>query len=306
VSPLQAGDEAAQDGTAGGETAGAVPAMPDLAALARTVAAVDEPAAAAAQTALGSGYGRLTELAAWLAATSGGFPARVRCAAIGIDPAQLETVADAAGVGLVAVPAEASVPAAVNAGLAAADAEVEAGAGLLVVTAWAPERDVSAAAAVSVLRGVEPVALLGRGAAAVDTAPWIERATRLRDVRRRALRHRAEPLPLLEQLRSPALAAAVGFVLAATARRTPLVLDGEIAVAAGLVVADLAPDAAQWWLAADAVPSPVHGRACTELGLRPLLGLGASTPQAAAGLLSLPLLRAAGSANDIANRAAHR
>jgi nicotinate-nucleotide--dimethylbenzimidazole phosphoribosyltransferase len=146
---------------------------------------------------------------------------------------------------------------------------------------------------VSVLRGVEPVALLPRGPAAVDSGAWSQHAVRIRDLRRAALRLRAQPDRLLDGLGSPSLATTVGFLLRATARRTPIIVNGTLAAVAALFVADIAQHAADWWQGADASPEAVQARAYQELGLQPIFTLGIAGPPATAGLLTLPVLRAA-------------
>jgi nicotinate-nucleotide--dimethylbenzimidazole phosphoribosyltransferase len=49
----------------------------------------------------------------------------------------------------------------------------------------------------------------------------------------------------------------------------------------------------RWWLAADSPADPAHELALTKLGLRPVLHLGMALADATAGLLAVPVLRAA-------------
>lgn len=91
----------------------------------------------------------------------------------------------------------------------------------------------------------------------------------------------------------PGLAAASGFVLRAAARRTPVLLDGPGAMAAALVAYEAAPRAVRWWQVADRCPDAAHAIALTRLALRPLLDIGIRTGDGTAGLLAVPLLRAA-------------
>lgn len=258
---------------------------------------VDDEAGAAARTQIGSEAGRLAELAGWLAATQARTPPtaprRPRCVVVGDAAPAIAALADSLQVGLRVLPCSASPAEALATGMSAADQEVDAGADFVVLVADAAASDAAPAALVTVLRGVEPVALLPRGAAAADSGGWSRRAARVRDLRRAALRFRARPDELLAALGSAPLATAAGFLLRATARRTPFVLDGGCAVAAALFGYDIAPQAAGWWQVADASPDPVHGRACQELGLEPLLALGVARPIGVAGLLALAVIRAA-------------
>ena len=111
--------------------------------------------------------------------------------------------------------------------------------------------------------------------------------------RRRVAALRRQPDELLAAIANAALAVAVGFVLRAVGRRTPLVLDGLVAVAAALLSQDTDARAAQWWQVADTSPDPTHVRALEELGGRPLLDLHTRGGDGTAGLLAIPLLGAA-------------
>ena len=83
------------------------------------------------------------------------------------------------------------------------------------------------------------------------------------------------------------------MVLRATGRRTPVLLDGPVASAGALLAYEAAPRAVRWWAAADQGPDPLHEIALTRLGQEPVLGLGTGLGDGLAGLLALPVLRAA-------------
>jgi nicotinate-nucleotide--dimethylbenzimidazole phosphoribosyltransferase len=145
----------------------------------------------------------------------------------------------------------------------------------------------------AILTDAEPVALLPRGAEAVDTSSWIARAVELRDERRRIRPLRSRPDELMAALGSPVLAAAAGIALRAASRRTPVVLDGTAAVVAGLLCVDLQSRARRWWQVADTSSDPVHARAVEEFGQRPVLDLATGSGSGLAGLLAVTVLRAA-------------
>jgi nicotinate-nucleotide--dimethylbenzimidazole phosphoribosyltransferase len=270
---------------------------PDLLALGADVEWTSFEAANAARDSADPRHGRLGELAEWLASTQGVTPpkepARPRCVVFGPASAAATEVAAALDVGLreARVDPDATVPDALAAGVAAADAEVDGGADLLVVAD--PDEAAASALLVSLLADVEPVALLPRGTAAIDTAAWIARAEYLRDARRAVADKRDEPAELVAALGHAPLAATVGFVLRAAARRTPLVLDGAAAAAAALVCQRIQPRSGRWWRFADSSPNPVHARVLDELGQRPVLDLASAAGDGTAGLLTVPLLRAA-------------
>ncbi len=267
----------------------------DLAALGAEVEWTDAAAVTEARTSAPAASGRLGELTGWLAGVQSHYPPhppkRVRCVVVGGAGADTAAVAADLDVGLADLGIAGTVGAAFAAGVDAADDEVDGGTDLLVVA----DPDLSAAAAVlvSVLTGAEPVALLPRGAAAVDTTSWIARATHLRDARRVALPVRHDANALLAALDQPSLAATVGLILRAAARRTPTVLDGTAALAAALLCHDVQPRSALWWRVADRSADPVHRAVVQELNLQPLLDLATTSGDGIAGLLTVPLLHAA-------------
>lgn len=267
--------------------------MATLAELGADIEWTDAAAARALRSAARPGTGRLVELAAWLASTKGHSPPRrARCVAFGELPRHVTALAAMLDVGARAVPAEdVTVADAVAAGASAADREVDAGADLIVVAA--PDASAAPAVAVGVLTNAEPVAMLPRGAAAVDTAAWIARAEHLRDTRRAVAGLRSDPDALLAATGDLVLASVTGFVLRAVARRTPLLLDGPAAAAAALLACRVQSRAGRWVRFADRSPDPVHVRALRDLDSEPVLDLGTTSGDGTAGLLALMVVRAA-------------
>lgn len=266
-------------------------------ALAADVDWPDTEAADTAQAARPGPVGRLADAAVWLAAAQSRFPptvpVRPRLIAFGPVGPAAATLAGTWDIGVreIVLDLGTSVPRGVALGAAAADAEVDAGADLAVVSAAGDTR--AAAVLVGLLCGAEPVALLPRGAAATDTAAWIRAAEDLRDRRREVTALRTQPDPLLEALGDPVLGALVGFVLRAAARHTPLVLDGPIAVAAALLAHDVQSRSARWWRVADSSPDPVQTRAVRQFDQEPLLGLDSTPGDGVAGVLAVAVLNAA-------------
>ncbi|GAB49513.1 nicotinate-nucleotide--dimethylbenzimidazole phosphoribosyltransferase [Mobilicoccus pelagius NBRC 104925] len=85
----------------------------------------------------------------------------------------------------------------------------------------------------------------------------------------------------------------VGFLLGAAAQRTPVVLDGVIALSAALVAAALAPDARDYWFAAHHSTEPACRYATEKLGLRPLLDLGLRLGEGSGAVCAVPLVQGA-------------
>jgi hypothetical protein len=255
----------------------------------------DAEAAAAARAQIRPGSGRLAELVEWLAATAGRFPpalpSRPRCIVIGEVDESVAELADSLDVGLRGIDLPGDAREAFAQATAIADDEADSGTDLVVLAAHDPTN--APAISVGLLTGTEPVALLPRGAAAVDTQAWVTRAEDLRDARRRVTALRSRPDDLLAALDSPVLAASVGFLLRATGRRTPIVLDGTGAAAAALFCFDIQTRVARWWQFADSSDDRVHQKVVEELAVRPLLNIGTSTGNGTAGLLAIGVLRAA-------------
>lgn len=234
--------------------------------------------------------GRLADLAEWVVGVR---PPKatftnVRLIVIGGEPnALVADTAAAVGADVTTAPAEGDV----DTGVALADNAIDGGAELIVVAV--PGLRADAAIAVAVLTGSEPAKVLARGAAATDPEAWMRLAVEVRDARRRCMAHRDDPDRLLAELGSSRLAVVSGLVLRAAARRTPVLLDGPVTAAGTLIAYEAAPRAVRWWCASDQGPDPLHELALTRLGQRPVLGLGTGIGDGLAGLLALPVLRAA-------------
>lgn len=125
---------------------------------------------------------------------------------------------------------------------------------------------------------------------------WASRVAALRDRRRQLRGVYGEPERLLELLGGHWLAAGVGLLARATARRTPALLDGAPAAACALLVRRAQPAARSWWQAADSGDA-LHDRVLAELRLAPLLQLGLDAVprdrfRGAGGRLALAVLEA--------------
>ena len=167
-------------------------------------------------------------------------------------------------------------------GIETADALADEGTDLLLVAADdPPARRVLAAA----LLDLGPVDALGwpqpedgtrdpERTGLVDDARWMDEATALRDGLRRVRADEEHPVALLRALGSPVLAAATGLLLQATARRTPVLLDGPGAAAAGRVRARPGLEAPDWWQVAERLPTPCTTAPVAGLRLTPLPGPG--------------------------------
>ncbi|WP_141120363.1 nicotinate-nucleotide--dimethylbenzimidazole phosphoribosyltransferase [Mycobacterium malmoense] len=182
--------------------------------------------------------------------------------------------------------------AAIAAGRAIADEEVDAGADLLVAGDMGIGNTTPAAVLVAALTNAEPVAVVGFGTG-IDDAAWARKTAAVRDALFRARQVLPDPVALLRRGGGADLAAMAGFCAQAAVRRTPLLLDGMAVTAAALVAERLAPGARLWWQAGHLSTEPGHALALTELGLEPILDLRMRLGEGSGAALALPVLRAA-------------
>jgi len=181
---------------------------------------------------------------------------------------------------------------ALRAGAAVADAEIDAGVDLLALGDLGVGGTTVAAVLIAACLRKGPVEVVGRGSG-VDDATWMRKTATIRDAARRSRRHATRPTLLLQTVGSADTAAAVGFLLRAAARRTPVLLDGVVSVAAALVASRGVPGVESWWALASRSAEPALALAADRLKLEPLLDLGAGRGGGTAALTAVPVLRAA-------------
>jgi nicotinate-nucleotide--dimethylbenzimidazole phosphoribosyltransferase len=177
-------------------------------------------------------------------------------------------------------------------GRAIADAEVDAGADLLIPALLGAGHSTPAAVLVAALTGSDAAAVTGRGSG-VDDAGWTVKCATVRDALRLARPVLSDQLELLAVSAGPDFAACVGFILQAAVRRTPVLLDGVGATACALLAQRIAFRTPEWCLAAQLSPEPAHRKALDRLSLEPLLDFKLRAGAGCGALLALPLVRSA-------------
>lgn len=182
--------------------------------------------------------------------------------------------------------------AAVDAGRAIADEEVDSGADLLIAGDMGIGNTTPATTLIAALTRSEPVAVIGRGTG-IDDAGWARKASAIRDALYRARAVVNDPLGLLRVCGGADLAAMAGFLAQAAVRRTPVLLDGVVVTAAALVADELAPGARAWWRAGHRSTEPAHEVALRHLDLEPVVDLGMHLGEGSGAAVALPILRAA-------------
>ncbi|MFF5202681.1 bifunctional adenosylcobinamide kinase/adenosylcobinamide-phosphate guanylyltransferase [Micromonospora sp. SD19] len=175
-----------------------------------------------------------------------------------------------------------------------AEQAADAGVQLLVLGACGAGTEAAAAAVLAATAGAEPPAVLGRvitDSGEIDDAAWMTRCAAVRDALHRTRRSSRGAKDILAELGGGDVAVATGVLLGATARRVPVLLDGPVGLAAGMVSRDLAGQARHWCLLADHGGHPAVRLAADVLGLTPLLDLRLDLGEGANALVALPLLR---------------
>lgn len=182
--------------------------------------------------------------------------------------------------------------AAIAAGRAIADEEVDSGADLLIAGEMGIGNTTVATTLVAALTGSEPVAVVGRGTG-IDDEGWRRKTAAIRDALFRARDVRADPVALLAVCGGADIAAMAGFLAQAAVRRTPVLLDGVVVTAAAVVANEMARGARDWWQAGHLSTEPAHRIALQRLQLIPILDLGMRLGEGSGAAVALPVLRAA-------------
>lgn len=178
-------------------------------------------------------------------------------------------------------------------GMTTADREIDSGADLLITSACCMGEETLAAGVMGRITYTEPVAIVGTNtlASGITDAMWKARVSVVRDCMFRA--RKLEGWEVVQTIGSPNLAALVGFIAQATARRTPVLIDGPLAATAAVLAERTAPGVKRWLRAGSTTPEPAYALALKELGLNPLLDLNLSEGFPLGALAALPLVQLA-------------
>jgi len=103
----------------------------------------------------------------------------------------------------------------------------------------------------------------------------------------------ADPLGVLASVGGFEIGGMAGVMLAAAARRIPVVVDGFISGAAALIAAGLVPLAKEYMFAGHCSTEPGHRAILAHLGLRPVLDLEMRLGEGTGAILALGVLEAA-------------
>ncbi|RLP91662.1 nicotinate-nucleotide--dimethylbenzimidazole phosphoribosyltransferase [Micromonospora sp. BL4] len=182
--------------------------------------------------------------------------------------------------------------AAVQTGIRIADELIDAGAAILLTGDMGIGNTTPAAALIAAFTGADPLDATGRGTG-VDDPTYARKVAVVRAALARHAPDPADPLGVLAAVGGLEHAALAGLILGAAARRTPVLLDGVIAVSAALAAAAFAPDAVGAMVAGHRSAEPGATVALRHLGLDPLIDLGLRLGEGTGALLALPVVTGA-------------
>jgi nicotinate-nucleotide--dimethylbenzimidazole phosphoribosyltransferase len=185
----------------------------------------------------------------------------------------------------------AQVQAAIEVGIDVAKECVDHGSRLLVTGDMGIANTTASAALISVFTGLDPAEVTGRGTG-IDN-PMLEQKVSVIETALRVNQASAgDPLAALAGVGGLEHAGVVGFLLAAAALHTPVILDGVIACSAALVARAIAPCAVDYWVAGHRSVEPGASAALTHLGLVPLVDLQMRLGEGSGAALAVPLVQA--------------
>lgn len=181
---------------------------------------------------------------------------------------------------------------AMQAGMAAVERAVQAGANGLIVGEMGIANTTASSAMLAALLEVPAAQVVGAGTG-IDSTQQAHKAA----VIERALANRQanpdDPLEVLCKLGGLEIAAMAGAYLAAAAHRLPAVVDGFIATVAALTACRMAPALRDYLVFGHRSAEPGHALALEALAAQPLLALEMRLGEGSGAALAYPLLQAA-------------
>lgn len=150
----------------------------------------------------------------------------------------------------------------------------------------------ASSAIAAVFTGQPPDKVTGRGTG-VDDEGFERKVAYLKKALEVNRPDPADPLGVLAAVGGLEIAAICGYCLMAASRRVPVVLDGLISTAGGMVAARLAPEAVAYFFAGHASVEQGQRLMLADMGLTPILDLGLRLGEGTGAALAVNILRAA-------------
>jgi nicotinate-nucleotide--dimethylbenzimidazole phosphoribosyltransferase len=150
----------------------------------------------------------------------------------------------------------------------------------------------AASAIVAAITGLPVAEVTGRGTG-IDDLTWARKVAAIERGLRVNQPDAGQPLDVLAKVGGLEIAALVGVVIGAAARRMPIVVDGFIATAAALIAVELCPIAGRYLIAAHRSVEIGHSAALERLELEPLFALDLRLGEGTGAVLALSIIDAA-------------
>ncbi|MEU4194018.1 nicotinate-nucleotide--dimethylbenzimidazole phosphoribosyltransferase [Kribbella sp. NPDC026611] len=150
----------------------------------------------------------------------------------------------------------------------------------------------ASAALIATFTGATAVEVTGRGTG-IDDAMLAHKTAIVEAALKRHAVPPTEPLEALQAYGGLEHAALAGYILGAAANKVPVILDGVIAGAAGLVAQAFSPAVIDYCVAGHRSAEPGHAVALKTLGLQPLVDLDLRLGEGTGAVLAYPILTCA-------------
>ncbi len=183
---------------------------------------------------------------------------------------------------------------ALGVGIEAANFMIDKGVNLIAGGDMGIGNTTSATAMISVLTGLSPAELTGRGTGVDDEGlrrkiDVIEKVIELHEVKQE------EPLELLRCVGGLELAALTGFYVASSERSVAVVLDGFVSHAAALVAVWLNPNVKEYLFASHTSQNEQHRKRFEMLGVKPVFNFTLRLGEGTGAVLAMPVIESAAS-----------
>jgi nicotinate-nucleotide--dimethylbenzimidazole phosphoribosyltransferase len=183
------------------------------------------------------------------------------------------------------------VDAALVSGRRLADAEVDAGADLLIGALCGVGASTATAVVAAGLTGMEPVEVTSRGSG-INDAAWIRKVAAVRDALYRTRMAGTDAWTMLRVAGGADLAALTGFLAQAAVRGVPVLVDDVPSTTAALLANRLAPGSDAYVVVTSLSPERSHRRLLDLLGRDPLTAWSLRLGDGVGAALIVPVVRA--------------
>jgi nicotinate-nucleotide--dimethylbenzimidazole phosphoribosyltransferase len=181
---------------------------------------------------------------------------------------------------------------ALDVGVEAANTMIDKGVNLIAGGDMGIGNTTAATAIISVLTGLSPDELTGRGTGVDDAGlqrkiDVIGQALKLHQV------NKGDGLELMRCVGGLELAALTGFYVASAARKVAIVLDGFVSHAAALVTVSLNPNIKDYLFASHTSQNELHRKRFELLGVKPLFNFTLRLGEGTGAVLAMPIIESA-------------